>query len=349
MARRIEDESGAGGATPPGRDGTRRLQPIADFGSNPGRLAMWAYRPASAGPAPALVVVLHGCLQTVAQYDAGSGWSRLADEAGFVVLYPEQQRRNNPRLCFDWFSRGHSQRERGQAESIRQMIATAIALTGADPARVHVTGLSAGGAMAAVMLASYPEIFSAGAIVAGLPYRAATTLRGAVDAMASGTKRSAEDLAGLVRAAAPEGGPWPRIAVWHGSDDRVVVPANAEDLLAQWRGVHGLAAEPDGDERLGALRRRQWTGADGSIVLEDNRIAGLGHGTPVDQPRGRGVAGPGPFFLEAGISSTREIARFFGLVEARAVTARTPAGRPARIGPVSAFLGALGRLMSRLR
>src|SRR5262245_47874468 len=99
-----------------------RLRENFGFGSNPGNLRMFVYRPPSLGENPALVVVLHGCTQTAAGYDLGAGWSTLADRYGFVLLFPEQQQSNNPNRCFNWFQTGDIQRGKGEALSIRQMI-----------------------------------------------------------------------------------------------------------------------------------------------------------------------------------------------------------------------------------
>ncbi|TIL83807.1 MAG: PHB depolymerase family esterase, partial [Mesorhizobium sp.] len=110
-----------------------------------------------------LVVVLHGCTQTAAGYDDGSGWSQLADQEGFTLLFPEQQRANNPNLCFNWFVPGDTKRNGGEALSIRQMIGAVVVEYGLDRKRIFITGLSAGGAMTSVMLACYPEVFAGGA------------------------------------------------------------------------------------------------------------------------------------------------------------------------------------------
>jgi poly(hydroxyalkanoate) depolymerase family esterase len=100
--------------------------------------------------------VLHGCTQTAAGYDHHSGWSKLADDAGFALLFPEQQRANNPNLCFNWFLPQNTTRDSGEALSIRQMIETMVVASDLDRTRIFVNGLSAGGTMAAAMLATYP-------------------------------------------------------------------------------------------------------------------------------------------------------------------------------------------------
>src|SRR5207248_10109719 len=132
--------------------------------SNPGALRMWTYVPKPLQSSPPLVVVLHGCTQSAASYVNGAGWASLADEHGFVLLAPEQQQVNNHKSCFTWFQPGDIARGKGEALSIRQMIDRAVHDHNLDPSRIFVTGLSAGGAMTSVMLATYPEIFAGGAI-----------------------------------------------------------------------------------------------------------------------------------------------------------------------------------------
>ena len=163
------------------RKSSTRLREVFGFGSNPGNLRMFSYRPPALADNPALVVVLHGCTQTAAGYDLGAGWSTLADRYGFALLLPEQQRSNNPNGCFNWFQPEHSRRSQGEPLSIRQMIEKSVVDHGIDRRRIFVTGLSAGGAMTSNMLACYPEVFAAGAIVAGLPYGAATTVQQAFE------------------------------------------------------------------------------------------------------------------------------------------------------------------------
>jgi poly(hydroxyalkanoate) depolymerase family esterase len=281
---------------------------------NPGNLRARIYLPKNlAGNAP-LVVVLHGCTQSAAIYDHGSGWSRLADRNGFALLFPEQQRTNNMNLCFNWYQPEDAARGRGEAASIRAMVARMVAEHGVDPARVFVTGLSAGGAMTSVMLAAYPEVFAAGAIIAGLPYGSADTLGEALGAMSAPGAASEAALGAAVRKASRHRGPWPRISVWHGSADRLVVPGNGEAIVRQWRSVHGLAATPTRTEKVDGYPRRIWADRSGKALVEDYVVTGMAHGTPLMPGRGEGQSGEaGAHMLDVGLSSTDRIAAFFGI------------------------------------
>ncbi|WP_457584492.1 extracellular catalytic domain type 1 short-chain-length polyhydroxyalkanoate depolymerase [Ensifer canadensis] len=298
--------------TPSAFDGESRLAPFGAFGTNPGELEARIHVPAKLAKSPALVVVMHGCTQTAATYDKGSGWSKLADEYGFVVLFPQQTRSNNANLCFNWFQPNDITRDQGEALSIRQMIQTAETRCDVDPSRVYITGLSAGGAMANVMLATYPEVFAGGAIIAGLPYGTASTVPQAFDRMRAHAIPDAQSLQKALRGASKSNGPWPAISVWHGTQDATVNSANADAIVEQWRDILGAKAAAHSDRLTGRLECRVWAGPDGTERLRLYRIKGMGHGTPIDAKSGYGQAGP--YMLDVGISSTEEIARSFGIV-----------------------------------
>jgi poly(hydroxyalkanoate) depolymerase family esterase len=289
-----------------------RLTEVTGFGSNPGALRMFEYVPAD--PQPALVVVLHGCTQTAASYDFGAGWSTLADRHGFVLLLPEQQRTNNANNCFNWFRAGDIERGRGEAMSIRHMVEKMIVDHGIDRHRVFVTGLSAGGAMTSVMLATYPEVFAAGAVIAGLPYGTATNVKEAFESMGQVRARSAREWGDLVRAASPHKGPWPRVSVWHGSADPVVKSKNADAIIKQWTDVHGLDLAPTSTERVDGYPRQVWRNPAGQSVIESYSIPAMAHGTPLATgPSDEHVGVPGDFLLDVGISSSYHIAKFWDL------------------------------------
>src|SRR5947207_14303352 len=124
------------------------------------------------------------------------------------------------------------------------MIEQDIAILAADRRKVFITGLSAGGAMASAMLATYPEAFAGGAIIAGLPYGCASNVQQAFEVMFTEHGHAGQALGDRVRAASRHRGPWPKISVWHGTSDPIVRPFNGEDIIRQWTNVHGLSADP---------------------------------------------------------------------------------------------------------
>src|SRR5262249_21516556 len=256
------------------------LREVTGFGSNPGALRMFEYVPAELEPPPAPGLGLHRCTPTATSYDYGAGWSTLADRYGFVLLFPQQQSINNPKRCFNWFLPGDTTRDGGEVHSIRQMVETAISAHKVDRDRVFITGLSAGGAMTSAMLATYPELFSAGAIIAGLPYGAAHNVQEAFDSMFQGSPRLAQEWGDLVRRASSHRGPWPRISVWHGGADVTVRPVNAEQIIAQWTDVHGLGAAPTRSETVDGYPRKVWRNG-GEDVIESFTITSMAHGTPL--------------------------------------------------------------------
>jgi feruloyl esterase len=163
------------------------------------------------------------------------------------------------------------------------------------------------------MLAAYPDVFAAGGIIGGLPFGAAAGVSEALFVMRYGRSRTAAAWGDRVRRATDWKGPWPRVSIWTGSADPVVVPANAGELVKQWTDVHGIRSDPV-TERVAGFSRRAFRDAAGRPMVELYEITGMGHGVPIDPgpgPEQTGMAGP--FNLSVGISSTVRIARFFGL------------------------------------
>ena len=301
------------GIGPSGGAAASRLSTLPGFGSNPGDLIGRLYVPPGLPDGSPLVVVLHGCTQTAAAYDRSAAWSTAADDHGFAVLFPEQTRANNPNLCFNWFSPKDARRGRGETLSIVQMIEAVHKLHGTDRSRVFITGLSAGGAMAAVLLATHPEVFAGGAIIAGLPFATANNVPQALERMRGQDIPEPRRLGELARSASGYSGPWPTLSVWHGTNDPTVNRKNARALVEQWRELHGAAPAPCKADVVHGHSHFVWCDPTGREVIEEYQVRGLGHGTPLSTSEPDTGELVGPHMLEAGISSTRSILRFWGL------------------------------------
>ncbi|WP_237053061.1 extracellular catalytic domain type 1 short-chain-length polyhydroxyalkanoate depolymerase [Marilutibacter chinensis] len=288
---------------------------VAGFGSNPGNLRMFKHVPAGLPAGAPLVVALHGCSQSAASYDAETGWQMLADRWQFALVLPQQQSSNNSSGCFNWFVSGDTARGQGEALSIKQMVDRMIADHAVAPSRVYVTGLSAGGAMTATMLATYPDVFAGGAILSGLPHRCATSQTAAFSCMNPGSDLSPAQWGDKVRAAYPSwDGPWPIVSIWHGDADYVVRPMNLTESMQQWTDVHGIDQVADVSDSIAGYPHKVYRDAAGQARVETYTITGMGHGTPVDPGSGESQCGTaGAYILDANICSSYHIGRFWGL------------------------------------
>jgi poly(hydroxyalkanoate) depolymerase family esterase len=323
---------------------------IERFGSNPGKLKMFSYVPAQRQPLLPLVVVLHGCGQSAAEYDLGAGWSTLAKHYGFALLLPEQQRANNTQRCFNWFQSEDITRGEGEVGSIRQMIAKMVADRAIDPRRIFVTGLSAGGAMTMAMLSAYPELFAAGAVIAGLPFGVARNMRDALLQMRMPSPRDGRELGNLVRRESSFRGRWPKLSVWHGTADRTVHPDNADEIVKQWLDLHHLPLGPMAETDVDGYPHQVWWNGDGETMVESYTVTDMAHGTPLgiaenDKRYGK----QGPFLIDAGISSSYHIAKFFGVTDwirqPKQVAESPSAKLIPQVSPISSVLPSLSRIL----
>ena len=249
--------------------------------------------------ATGLVVMLHGCTQTPADFAAGTGMNALADREGFVVLYPAQSRGDNAQSCWNWFSRGDQLRDRGEPAILAGMTQKIAADHGIGADRTFVAGLSAGAAMAVILGQTHPDVFAAVGAHSGLPYSAARDVPSAFAAMGG----QGADVA------APAGPGVPTI-VFHGSADATVAPVNSQRIAMH--ALHGLPQTIE-TEATGTTNGRTWTrrsatDMDGRERLQVWTVDGLGHAWSGGQPGGSYTDPKGPdasaemvrFFLNAG-------------------------------------------------
>ncbi|WP_370944103.1 PHB depolymerase family esterase [Amycolatopsis sp. cg5] len=281
---------------------------VTGFGSNPGNLKMFRYAPDELAAGRPVVVALHGCTQDAAGYGTNTGWVQLAQRARFTLVLPQQQTANNISKCFTWFDGVKTPQE---ALSLKQMVDRAIADAQADPARVFVTGLSAGGAMTSAMLARYPATFKAGAVVAGLPYGCATSQLTAFSCMNPGKNLAPRQWGDKVRAGGHPG-PWPVVGIWHGTADYTVNSANLTELAEQWTDVHGADAVADSRDTVAGFPHAVYRNSAGQAVVETFSITGMGHGQPVD-PGQCGTAAP--YLVDVNLCAAGRMAADWALAE----------------------------------
>ncbi|MGC4117699.1 MAG: PHB depolymerase family esterase [Myxococcales bacterium] len=288
------------------------MSEVSSFGSNPGALRMFSYVPGDmpSGKAP-LVVALHGCYQTAAVYHE-AGWKDVADRYKFYVVYPQIDANSN---CFHWFDPTENARDEGEAASIKQMIDKMAGDYAIDSSRVFVTGLSSGGAMAAALLAGYPDVFAAGATLAGIPVGCATNMTAGFNCMYGIGTHTAQEWGDFVRDAYPSfGGEHPRVSIWQGTSDGVVDFDNFGKMVAQWSNVHGLGSTANATETEGIATHKEYRDGQGRTLVESWELNRMGHGTPVDPQSGCGKAAD--YVLDVSICSSERIAEFFGIANA---------------------------------
>lgn len=266
------------------------------FRNASGQRAYKLYVPPGAnGQARPLVVMLHGCTQDADDFAAGTAMNEAAREQGFYVLYPIQPRETNPQKCWNWFKHNHQQAGRGEPSILADMTRHVIAEHGIDTQRVYVAGLSAGGAMAAILANAYPRLYAAAGVHSGLAAGAASDLPSALSAMKG---------MGMKTGASAQGSA-PTI-VFHGDRDSTVHPANADAVVAASAGTD---ARVQSERKASAKRgrdstRRVYTNAAGEVVAEYWEVHGAGHAWAGGSPKGSYTDASGP-------DATQEMLRFF--------------------------------------
>ena len=249
-----------------------------------------------------LLVMLHGGTQDADDFAAGTRMNALAEEHGFIVAYPNQSKAANTSLCWNWFSPENQMRGRGEPAIIAGITSEIVAEYAVDPARVFVAGLSAGGAMAAVMGATYPDLYAAVGVHSGLPYRSAADLPSAFAAMRGDAgprgRRSRKSLG------AADDSPRIRTIVFHGDADNVVHPSNAANMVEAERTGESVERA---EARHAAIRPHTRTvtrDKTGAVVVEQWLVHGSGHAWSGGSPDGTYTDPRGP-------DASQEMLRFF--------------------------------------
>lgn len=252
------------------------------------------YVPPQAGRRPLpLVVMLHGCTQDPDDFAAGTRMNELARAQGCFVLYPAQSSRANPQRCWNWFKHSHQQRGRGEPALVAAMTRHVMARHEIDAARVYVAGLSAGGAMAAILGDAYPDLYAAVGVHSGLASGAAKDLPSALAAMRTG-------------GAATSSRPGPPTIVFHGDADTTVHPSNGDHVTAASAGRLASAGEIERRSTSGgrSYTQRVHRSPEGRVHAELWIVHGSGHAWS-------GGSRQGSYTDPAGPDATGEMLRFF--------------------------------------
>ena len=296
-----------------------------EFSNRAGSRAYKVYAPAGHADAPRpMVVMLHGCTQSANDFAAGTQMNRLADEHGFLVVYPEQGTQDNTSKCWNWFKPQDQLRDAGEPSLIAGIVKEVAHKHNADPRRIFVAGLSAGAAMAVVLGETYPELFAGVGAHSGLPYGSAHDIPSAMAAMKGGRSGMPGLKKSLKSAAAPRKKAMQAmpVIVFHGDRDHTVQQTNGADIVQQAQDAHG--AQPN----TAGLRVSSHTGvapagrrysrsvhadADGQVWIENWVLHGAGHAWSGGHTSGSYTDSNGP-------DASAEMVRFF-MSQPRAGTA----------------------------
>jgi poly(hydroxyalkanoate) depolymerase family esterase len=270
-----------------------------DYADSAGRRTYKLYVPSryTGQPLP-LLVMLHGCTQSPDDFAAGTRMNFLAEAGEFLAVYPEQTVAANRSRCWNWFQTADQQRDKGEPALIAGITRQVMAEHAVDARRVYVAGLSAGGAMAAIMAVAYPDLYAAVGVHSGLVPGSAHDLPSALQAMQHGARRAASANAG---SAIP-------LILFQGDSDSTVHPRNADEFIRQWvttTSGEGQVTMHEGQVTGGkAFTRGVYRDLNGRTVVERWTIHGAGHAWA-------GGSSNGSYTDPAGPDASRELVRFF--------------------------------------
>jgi poly(hydroxyalkanoate) depolymerase family esterase len=259
------------------------LTQVTNFGNNPSNLQMYEYVPNSVKQHPAILLALHGCQGSGPYLYSSTQFASLADQYGFIVIYPSVTRSYD---CWD-VSSPSSLTHNGNNDpaGLVSMIQYVEQHNGGDAGRVYVTGESSGAMMTNVMLGDYPDVFKAGAAFMGVPFACFATTDGSQwnSQCAQGhISKTPQQWGDLVRGADPGySGPRPRMQLWHGTADTTLYYANFGEEIKQWTNVFGLSQTPTStDTPQSGWTRTRYADGSGTVDVEAYSIAGVGHALP---------------------------------------------------------------------
>jgi poly(hydroxyalkanoate) depolymerase family esterase len=258
------------------------LVEVTNFGNNPGNLRMHLYVPDSVQPSPAIVVAMHGCGGSGPGFYQGSEFASLANQYGFVVIYPSASKKGN---CFDVWSDASKRRGGGtDAESIVSMVTHVEQQNNGDPQRVFATGSSSGGMETNALLTLYPDVFKAGAAFMGVPFACfpneADFAPGNSQCTNGRINKTPQEWGDL--AYPGYAGARPRMQLWHGTNDTLIAYSLLQEEIDQGTNLHGLSTTPTStDNPAPSWTRQRFAEPGGTVRVESISVAGAGHSLPM--------------------------------------------------------------------
>ncbi|TKB45308.1 extracellular catalytic domain type 1 short-chain-length polyhydroxyalkanoate depolymerase [Thalassotalea mangrovi] len=293
-----------------------KLTEVVDFGANPGNLQLFHYLPKALPEQAPLVVAVHGCMETAQNFARNTGWLELAEKYQFAVLLPQTSKSNEPKGgCYRTWEPAHQQQGSGEPASVQQMISYMLETHKLDRQQVFITGMSSGAHFAQVMLAAYPQTFAGGALQSSFPYKCANDIS-ELGPCAFGKKTaSAKEMAASIRQASGSfNGSYPKLQIWHGTEDPYIYHLNLEQLVQQWGTVMGLDLKQETKNKLLGYPSTNYYHDNNQLQLQAISLTSMGHAIAVDPGTAEQQCGrEDTFAKDMDICAAYWIADFFGI------------------------------------